>query len=149
MTEATLSHIGICVTDVDRSRRFYCELFGFKETYSRVVNDDRFARLMQSPRWNVEVVMLTLGDKRIELVHHFDPPPRVDPLRPTNTVGYTHTAIYVPDVRGTAERAVELGGKALWETYLEVDVNGETREYMYIMDPDDVRIELIRGQALG
>ena len=61
----------------------------------------------------------------------------------------TDTAIYVPDVRGTAERAVQLGGKALWETYLEVDVNGETREYMYIMDPDDVRIELIRGQALG
>jgi glyoxylase I family protein len=105
MTKAMLSHLGICVTDVDRSRRFYCELFGFKETYSRVVNDDRFARLMQSPSWNVEVVMLTLGDKRIELVHHFDPPPNVDPVRTTNTVGYTHTAIYVPEVRGTAERA--------------------------------------------
>jgi catechol 2,3-dioxygenase-like lactoylglutathione lyase family enzyme len=49
MTEAMLSHLGICVTDVDRSRRFYCELFGFQETYSRVVHDDRFARLMQSP----------------------------------------------------------------------------------------------------
>jgi extradiol dioxygenase family protein len=30
MTEAMLSHLGICVTDVDRSRRFYCELFGYE-----------------------------------------------------------------------------------------------------------------------
>jgi catechol 2,3-dioxygenase-like lactoylglutathione lyase family enzyme len=30
MAEAMLSHLGICVTDVDRSRRFYCELFGYE-----------------------------------------------------------------------------------------------------------------------
>jgi catechol 2,3-dioxygenase-like lactoylglutathione lyase family enzyme len=149
MSDAALSHIGICVTDVERSRRFYCDLFGFEETYSRVVNDDRFARLMQSPRWNVEVVVLALGGQRIELVHHFDPPPNVEPMRSTNTVGYTHIAMYVPQVRATAEQAEQLGGTALWETHLEIDVNGELREYMYITDPDDVRIELIRGQALG
>jgi catechol 2,3-dioxygenase-like lactoylglutathione lyase family enzyme len=149
MPDAMLSHIGICVTDVERSRRFYCELFGFEQTYSRVVNDDRFARLMQNPQWNVEVVMLALDGKRIELVHHFEPPPNVEPMRSTNTVGYTHIAMHVPDVRGTAERAVQLGGTARWDTHLEIDVNGELREYMYITDPDDVRIELIRGKALG
>ncbi|MFE5029910.1 VOC family protein [Streptomyces sp. NPDC056656] len=146
---ARLSHVGICVTDVERARRFYCELFGFEETYSRKVSGEEFARLMQRPSLDVQVTVLTLGPQKIELVHHFSPPPVVEPLRSTNTVGFTHAAIYVSDVKATAERVEELGGSALWDTYTRTDVQGEIREYMYIMDPDQVRIELIRGELLG
>jgi catechol 2,3-dioxygenase-like lactoylglutathione lyase family enzyme len=144
-----LSHFGICVTDLDRSRTFYRELFGFQETYARQVTGDQFARLMQRPSLDVEVVMLTLADKRIELIHHYAPPAVKQPIRPTNTVGLMHVAMYVPDVKATATAAADLGGVALWDTYLQIDVQGETREYMYVLDPDEVRIELIRGAALG
>lgn len=149
MAKAVLGHTGICVADMDTSRRFYCELFGFEETYSRKVTGAEFARLMQRPSLDVQVAVLALGDKRIELVHHFSPPPIVEPLRSTNTVGLTHFAFYVPDVKASAETAELLGGSVLWETYTKIDVQGETREYLYITDPDGVRIELIRGHLLG
>ncbi|GAF47642.1 hypothetical protein RW1_043_00770 [Rhodococcus wratislaviensis NBRC 100605] len=145
---AMLSHVGVCVSDLAASKLFYSRVFGFEETYSRRVGND-FARLMQRPSLDVEVCVLTLGRQRIELVHHYSPDPVVEPVRATNTIGYTHVAIYVPDVAATAALAEHHGGRVLWETHTELDVAGEHREYLYVMDPDSVRIELIRGLPLG
>jgi hypothetical protein len=132
---AVFSHFGICVRNLD-------------ETYGRAVGDD-FARLMQRPSLDSYICILALGDRRVELIHHNTPPARVDPLRPTNVVGLTHMAIYVPDLEPAAQLVEQYGGKPLRETHTRIDVDGDTREYMTVLDPNEVRIELIRGLPLG
>ncbi|MEV6927357.1 VOC family protein [Dactylosporangium sp. NPDC051485] len=145
---ARLSHFGICVADLDRSKRFYTGAFGFQETYSRVVGND-FARLMQRLTYDVEICIMSLDGRLIELIHHRTPPASVEPLRPTNTVGLTHVAIYVPEVKPAMRRVDEFGGRALPDTFTRLVVNGEEREYVCVLDPDEVRIELIQGMPLG
>ena len=41
-----LSHVGICVSDLERSIRFYCEGLGFEQAESFTVGDE-FAALME------------------------------------------------------------------------------------------------------
>ena len=42
----SFSHLGICVSDLDRSLRFYCEGLGFEPTASHRVGEE-FAALME------------------------------------------------------------------------------------------------------
>ena len=46
--EPTFSHFGICVSDLERSVRFYCEAFGFEKAESHDIGQE-FARLMDFP----------------------------------------------------------------------------------------------------
>ena len=43
--ELVLSHLGVCVSDLDRSVRFYCEALGFEKAESHVIGSE-FAALM-------------------------------------------------------------------------------------------------------
>src|ERR1700722_1665649 len=43
--EVALSHLGVCVSDLDRSVRFYCEALGFEKAESHVIGSE-FAALM-------------------------------------------------------------------------------------------------------
>jgi len=47
VTDAVANHIGLCVHDIDRSRRFYEELLGFEYQREIAPPDDITGRLLQ------------------------------------------------------------------------------------------------------
>ena len=47
--DPTFSHFGICVSDLERSLRFYSEVLGFEKAESHDIGQE-FARLMDFPR---------------------------------------------------------------------------------------------------
>jgi lactoylglutathione lyase len=133
---AVLNHFGHCVTDLDRSVRFYCDLFGFTERRRMSVPDDATSQLLGIDKpVGLHAAYLEKDATTFELLW-FDrpenPPVR---RRPLNEPGLTHLSFCVDDPAETARRAVELGGSV-------VD-GSDVGAAMFIRDPDGQPIELI------
>lgn len=133
---AVFNHVGHCVTDLARSRRFYEELFGFEYTRELDVPDrpaDQLLRI-EAPL-GMTAVYLRKGALTLELMC-FDrpdnPPART---RVVNEPGLTHLSISVDNVAATAARVADLGGAVLADTDIGAAV--------FVRDPDGQLVELL------
>lgn len=133
---AMFNWIGLAVTDLDRSRRFYEELLGFSYERSLVPHDASTSQLLQIEQpVNLTAVYLRLDGLVLELLHFNrdgNPPARA---RPMNEPGLTHLSVNVPDIPAVLARVAGYGGTVLEDTDLGVAV--------CIRDPDGQLIELL------
>ena len=130
------NHVGHCVTDLERSRRFYEEVLGFESVREMEVPDRPADRLLRiEPPLGMTALYLRRDGLVLELMR-FDrsgnPPART---RVVNEPGLTHLSFSVDDIDATARRAVELGGAILEDTH----VGGA----VFVRDPDGQLIELL------
>jgi lactoylglutathione lyase len=133
----TYNHTGHVVTDLERSKRFYQEVFGFRFWYEISPPDEPTAKLSGLvPPLGVTASYLTLDGFVLELMH-YAAPGATAPFRPRtmNEPGLTHLSISVDDVRGTAEKAGELGG--------EIIEDSDVGAAIFVRDPDGQLIELL------
>jgi lactoylglutathione lyase len=137
------SHFGICVSDLDRSVRFYCEALGFEKAESHEIGTE-FARLMDFPDVAVTSQFIRRDATAIELLAFHEPAPfGPRERRAVNQLGLTHLSFRVRDVAATAERIVELGGTVVESSRTEIDFGGTALSFVYCTDPDGVRVELM------
>jgi lactoylglutathione lyase len=134
---STFNHLGHCVVDLDRSRRFYEELLGF--TYLRDLKppDGPTAKLLRvAAPVNMTATYLQRDGLVLELLH-FDrtdnPAPRD---RAMNEPGLTHLSVSVDDIAATLARVPDYGGQVLEDT----DLGGLA---VMIRDPDGQLIEIL------
>ena len=139
----SVSHIGICVSDLDASLRFYCEGLGFVEGASHDVGQE-FAALMEVDAVRLRSRMIARDGVTIELLG-FDAPGVTGDgsRRPMNMLGLTHLSLRVGDVEGTAATIEALGGTVVRETRTTFAFGESTLDFLYCTDPDGVRIELM------
>ena len=133
----TYNHTGQVVTDLERSKRFYQEVFGFKFWYEIQPPDEATAKLSSlKPPLGMTASYLTLDGFVLELMH-YAAEGAAAPYRPRtmNEPGLTHLSISVDDVRGTAEKAVEYGG-----TIIE---DSDLGHALFLRDPDGQLLELL------
>jgi len=133
----TYNHTGQVVTDLERSKRFYQQVFGFKFWYEIQPPDEATAKLScLKPPLGMTASYLTLDGFVLELMHYAAAgaaaPYRA---RTMNEPGLTHLSISVEDVRGTAEKAVEYGATIVEESDLG--------HALFIRDPDGQLLELL------
>ena len=131
------NHTGQVVNDLERSKRFYQEVFGFRFWYEITPPDEATAKLSGLvPPLGMTASYLTLDGFVLELMH-FGAPEATAAFRPRtmNEPGLTHLSISVDDVRGTAERAVRYGGQIIEES----DIGNA----VFIRDPDGQLLELL------
>ena len=141
--EPTFSHFGICVSDLDRSLRFYCEALGFEKAESHAIGSE-FAALMDLPDVAVTSQFIRKGTTAIELLAFSDPAPFGDgQRRAVNQLGLTHLSFRVDDVAAVAAKVVELGGAVVESSRTTIDFGGTPLEFVYCTDPDGVRVELM------
>jgi catechol 2,3-dioxygenase-like lactoylglutathione lyase family enzyme len=139
----TFSHFGICVSDLDRSLRFYCDGLGFTRAEQHQIGPD-FAALMELDDVALTSQFIRKGDTTIELLAFAVPGPEGDPVRRAiNRLGLTHLSFRVDDLPGTAERLRDLGGLVVESTRTTFDFGGTALDFVYCTDPDGVRIELM------
>lgn len=133
----TYNHTGLVVTDLERSKRFYQEAFGFKFWYEIKPPDDVTAKLCSlTPPLDVTASYLTLDGFVLELMHYAAPGATATfRERKMDEPGLTHLSISVDDVRATAVRAAELGGEIIEES----DVGAA----LFVRDPDGQLVELL------
>jgi len=136
------SHIGLCVSDLDRSLRFYCEGLGFERAEGYDLTDAAVPGLDKSLEVPGPVAvrsqMIVRDSMKIELLHYATPAVSGTPSARRNQVGLTHLSFWVNDVDAAAAALVDLGGTILADTRQAPGV-----ELVFLADPDGVRVELM------
>lgn len=138
----SMSHVGLCVSDLDRSLRFYTEGLGFEAADGFDI-DDGLAQLAEvPPPVECRAQFVTHGSLTIELLgwRH----PLVEGRAPTSRhhVGLTHLSVNVDDLAAVEARLVGLGARVLEDTRTHLDIPGGCVDIVFLADPDGVRIEL-------
>ncbi len=138
MTDSVaFNHLGQCVTDLGRSKRFYCELLGF--TLDREINppDEGSAALLSlEPPLGMTACYLLRDGLTLELLH-FAAEGQTRPYRARtmNEPGLTHISLSVDDLDATLARVPDLGG--------EVVAGSNIGAAAFIRDPDGQLVELL------
>lgn len=144
MTNYVPSHIGICVSDLDRSMRFYCEGLGFEVAERYELDSTKLPGLERTLEVRADVVLtsqlIERDGLRIELLKFHEPGVVGSPSQRRNQLGLTHLCFYVDSVDEAAERMLEHGGFVLDQTRGNLGT-----DIVFLVDPDGVRIELMRG----
>jgi lactoylglutathione lyase len=142
-SKTVFSHVGICVTDLDQSLRFYCDGLGFERGDSFPI-DATFGAALEVPgELSLTSQFIRREGLAVELLHYVTPAPTGRPSERRNQLGLTHLSFYVDDVDVTAASLVAAGGTVIESTR----TTNEGIDLVFLHDPDGVRIELM--QALG
>jgi catechol 2,3-dioxygenase-like lactoylglutathione lyase family enzyme len=140
------THVGVCVSDLERSVAFYCDVLGFSEVARRLhITDAGSANLLGFHEMDVELVYLERDAMRIELLWYREPECRSDDgPRPMNLVGLTHLAFRVRDLDDLCRRIEVAGGTVLPDTTARFERGNRG---VMTLDPDGIRVELIEEPA--
>jgi catechol 2,3-dioxygenase-like lactoylglutathione lyase family enzyme len=142
VVDVTFSHIGICVSDLERSVRFYCEGLGFELVQSHTVGGE-FGRLMEVDDVVLQSRFVRRDGVSIELLHFDSPGHTGEPVRrPMNQLGLTHLSLRVEDLEAVAQVIESLGGAVVAGTRTTFGTSGDL-DFVYCTDPDGVRVELM------
>jgi catechol 2,3-dioxygenase-like lactoylglutathione lyase family enzyme len=141
-----VSHVGICVSDPDRSEKFYTDALGFERAAAFEVGPE-FGRLMEIDGVQVESRFLKRDHVAIELLHYREPGHTGSgERRPVNQLGLTHLCLRVDDVDAVAAQVAAHGGTVLHDTRTTFENDGgPAMDFVYCTDPDGVRIELMQS----
>ena len=134
---SVVNHVGLCVTDLDRSRRFYEEALGFAHRNDLPVPDAAASRLLRVPEpVGLTAVYLELGGFVLELLRFGREGNAAARDRSFTEPGLTHLSFSVPDVAAACDRVTALGGEVLVDT----DMGGHA---ILVRDPDGQLLELL------
>lgn len=136
------SHMGLCVTNLDRSLRFWCDGLGFELAERYELTDTLAPGLAQAlevaPPVELVSQMIVLGEWKFELLEYQTPTPRGMPSNSRGLLGYTHMSFWVDNVDAEAQRLVGFGGRILPTTRSHPGI-----PIQFIADPDGARVELM------
>jgi len=141
VSSQVVNHVGLCVHDIDRSRRFYEELLGFAFEHEIAPPDDPTGKLLRlDPPLGLRAVYLRKDGFRLELLAYESSGSRRPAReRPMDEPGLTHISMGTADVAGLLERVEALGGTVLDDTDIGLAV--------FIRDPDGQLIELLETKG--
>jgi catechol 2,3-dioxygenase-like lactoylglutathione lyase family enzyme len=134
--EVLFNHVGHCVTDLVRARRFYEDVLGFSFWWQFDVPDDQAAGVLRlQPPLGLTAMYLIKGGLVLELLAYSAPGATAPcAVRTMNEPGLTHMSLSVADLDGTLERVADCGGEVLADTRAPTVV--------FIRDPDGQLLEL-------
>jgi len=143
MSVQRLSHIGICVSDLERAVHFYRDVLGFEELSHLQMKGPDPTRLLGLADGELQAVYLQRDGARIELLHY--PAAgceRGDTPRPMNLLGLSHLSLRVGDLDAVIAAIERAGGSTLTDSCIENPRWGSRA--VFVTDPDGLRIELLQ-----
>ena len=143
MPQLRVSHIGICVSDAERSLRFYRDAFGFRPVDEITVRGEPGNTLLRLKDVDLRAIYLEREGVRIELLYYASPGHAGDETpRAMNALGLTHLSLRVDDVDAFLPRIEPAGGSVLAET--RIDIPEVRTRAIFVTDPDGTLIELVQ-----
>ena len=136
------NHVGLCVADRDRSRRFYEGLLGFQFWWELELPDEGTAQLLQlEGSIGVRATYLVRHGFVLELIDYSKRDVHAGSQRVMDQVGLTHMSLSVSDLAAVLAMVEEFGGSVIEDTV--------TEQFAMIRDPDGQLIELLPDSWLA
>jgi catechol 2,3-dioxygenase-like lactoylglutathione lyase family enzyme len=130
------NHVGLCVADRERSRRFYEGLLGFQFWWELEPPDNLTAQVVQLPEpLGVHATYLVRDGFVLELIDYSKREVHAGAERAMDEVGLTHISLSVSDIGAVVAKVVEFGG-----TVVDAAVSDTMA---MIRDPDGQLLELV------
>jgi lactoylglutathione lyase len=129
------NHLGHCVSDLARSRRFYEELLGFEVERELHPPDDPSSTLLRLPKPLGMTALYLRRDGLVLELLHFERGTKLARDRVMNEPGLTHVSVSVDDVDAVCAGVADYGGEVLADTNIGAAI--------FIRDPDGQLIELL------
>jgi lactoylglutathione lyase len=126
------NHIGLTVTDIERSRGFYTGVLGFRYDRELRMTADQLGLLQLDPPSDIHAVYLMLDSITLELMQFTGATPAAG-SRVFNQTGLAHLSIAVEDIPEVLARVEEFGGTVVSDVGFAA----------IIRDPDGQLIELL------
>lgn len=140
-----VSHVGVCVRDLERSLRFYCDGLGFAKATTYEVGKEFSAALEVSGEASLISQFVERDGFSLELLHYASPRVEGAPSSRRNQLGFTHLSLAVDDVDRVAKHLAACGGTVLPATRTTIrHPDGRRDEFVFVADPDGVRVELMK-----
>ena len=144
MAVLRMTHIGVCVSDLERSLRFYRDGLGFRFRSEFHVQGEPSDTLLQLHDVDLHAVYLERDGMRIELLHYTSPVAvGAGTIRPMNARGLTHLSLRVDDLEATLQELRAVGAGVLQGS--RIDIPGFEAAAVFISDPDGTLIELVQA----
>lgn len=138
-------HIGLTVTDLERSIAFYTEVLGCEVVMRQEKQGGYLAAIVGYPDADVTMAHLRLpgAEQRLELFEYRAPRSAPRPLEPRN-VGNAHICFVVSDLSSLYEHLVEQGVD-MFSPPVEIDTGANKGgSGLYLRDPDGITVELFQ-----
>ncbi|MGV9193832.1 VOC family protein [Microbacterium sp. MC2] len=138
-----IHHIGLTVSDTAAATAFYAAVTGGTVTGPLVKHGAAVEAVTGYPGAEIHLTFIRTGDGvYIELAEYRGVPQR--PTDPDNgRAGAAHPAIVVDDMDAALERVTSLGYRPLSDAATATAGPLEGYRYVYVLGPDDVRVELL------
>jgi len=138
----TFNHVGLCVSDRERSRRFYENVLGFQFWWELDPPDRPTAQLVQLPEpLGVHATYLVRDGFVLELMDYSKRQVHAGSERVMDQIGLTHISFSVSYLNGALKKVEEFGGAV---------VEGTVTEAMaMVRDPDGQLLELLSDAWLS
>ena len=140
-----VSHVGVCVAELERSLAFYRDGLGFRERRRLEVSGEETETLLGVGGVDLVAVFLERDGVQLELLHYRSPGHRgAGEPRPMNALGLTHLSLAVDDLDAVVATLERDGARVLRATRVHNPELGANA--IFVTDPDGTRIELVESQ---
>jgi glyoxylase I family protein len=138
-----LTHVGVCVSDLDRALAFYRNLLGFTVEHDLAVAGEPSDTLLRLRDVDLKAVYLRRDGVRLELLHFASPPAPTPRTRTMHERGLTHLSFRVADLDATLTALRAANANVLDDTIIRMPTFGAAA--CFITDPDGQLIELVQS----
>ena len=129
MPRVSLNHVGLCVRDLARARRFYEELLEFRYWWTYSAGDDALGPgLGLKPPIGLTSIFFFKDGTTLELLYFAGARAEGEARSALNAPGLAYLSLYCEDLLRCMARVPEYGGLVLHDTY-----NGQS---VLVRDPD-------------
>lgn len=136
------NHVGLCVADTARSRRFYEGLLDFAYWWEITPPDEGTGQLLQlNPPIGLHATYLVRDGLVLELLAYSHRVLRAGSHRVLDQVGLTHLSLSVSDLGAVLDNVAEFGGTVVADSVSD--------QSAMIRDPDGQLLELLSDSWLA
>ena len=148
MNASGVSHIAICVRDLDKSLEFYRDVLGMIVQADRMQDTTTggLPHVYKHPRKTRRQVRLAYADgakPTLTMTSHPGENPDGEPIK-LDQVGISHLSFTVNDVKGLAEELVAKGVKLAGPLEGFSNAQGEVSS-IFVYDPDGILVQFDSG----
>jgi catechol 2,3-dioxygenase-like lactoylglutathione lyase family enzyme len=138
-------HVGLHVSDIERSIRYYRDVIGLEEVERRTRDDEYLGVLTGYPDVRLDTCLLVdpVSGIMFELLVVLSS--SGTPAEPaTANPGTVHICFIVDDVDAIYRRAIASGHEAINEPLTPTAGRWKGGRSVYLLDPDRIRVELVQ-----